>query len=65
VGGRNVLLPLITPYKVGKIKTSFHVIVATEMVYNYDIHSASISTWIYSVSSSQARGKTSLDNKYD
>lgn len=44
VDGRTVLPPLITSYKVGKIKTSLHVIVAREMVYNYDLHSATTTT---------------------
>jgi hypothetical protein len=44
VGGRTVLPPLIIPYKVGKIKSSFHVIVAREMVYNYDLRSATTAT---------------------
>jgi len=44
VGVRTVLPPLITPYKVGKINTSFHVIVTREMVYSYDLHSATTTT---------------------
>jgi len=65
VGGRNILPPLITPYKVEKIKNSFHVIVVREMDYNYDLHSATTSTLIYSVTFSPAGGKASLDNKYN
>jgi hypothetical protein len=44
LGGRAVLPPLTTPYKVGEIKTSFLVIVARAIVYNYDLHSAATTT---------------------
>jgi len=60
VGGRNIVLALITPYKVGKIKNSFHVIVVREMVYNYDLHSSTTTTWVYSITSCQARGQTNM-----
>jgi len=39
VDGRTVLPSHITSYEVRKTKTSFHVIVAREVVYNYDLHS--------------------------